>query len=213
MSTIWILDFGMHYVEIINKICDQKQLDILRLKYDNVNYIKYYYGQVEVSTKYGNCDEIVDDLYKMYKCPIKITIEDEHSGTSLMARSFLPMSIGYHPSLSEYERDPDDSDNDDSDNSDNDKYAIVDKVYSNWKLTRTSEKESEVVKKIIKILEGYCFRDNENDIDSFNKYSDADEMYNNWIFTRPGVDFESEEGIRIIKLLEGCEKCYCTFCD
>lgn len=199
MATIWRLDFGMNYGEVINKICNQEQLNLFN--YDNVNYMKYYYGQIEVSTTHGNCKGIADDLYKMYKCPIKISIEDEY-GIDIID------SISYHPSQRKYESDP--SDSDDSDDI-NDEYK-VDKVYNNWMLTRsTLEKESEKVKNIIKILDGYCFKN--DDSDSEYDYAYVDEAYKNWVLTRQDMDFESEESVRIIKLLEGCEKCYCTFCD
>jgi hypothetical protein len=200
MATIWRLDFGLNYGEVINKICNQEQLN--QLNYENVNYMKYYYGQIEVSTTHGNCKGIAIDLYKWYKCPIKISIEDEY-GNDIIE------SVSYHPSLRKYESDPSDSDSDSDDESD-DEYKAVDKVYNNWKLTRT-EKETEKVKKIIKILDGCCFKNDDCDIEY--DYTYVDKAYKNWIHTRPNVDFESEEEIRIIKLLEGCEKCYCTFCD
>lgn len=211
MTTIWRLDFGMQYGEIINKICNQEQLD--KLKYDNVNYMKYYYGQIEVSTKYGNCNEIADELYKMYKCPIKISIEDEY-GIDKVG------SISYHPSLRKYESNhSDDSDDSDDSNDSDDEYDKVDKVYNNWKMIRPdilSEKESKKVKKIIKILDGCCFSDDDDDDSNNNDkydYTSVDKEYNNWIRTRPGVDdFECEESIRITKLLEGYEKCECSFC-
>ena len=223
MTTIWRLDFGMHYGEIINKICNQEQLDMLKFKYNNVNYMKYYYGQVEVSTKYGNCDDIADDLYKMYKCPIKISIDPLQSKACFGLEDEYGIdkidSISYNPSLRKYQSDPSDSDSDSE--SEYDEYTSVDKVYNNWKLTRPDlllEKDSEKVKKIIKILDGECYANNgHSDGDSYDdndvKYDSVDEAYNNWIRTRPGVDFESEEEIRIIKILDGYEKCYCTFCD
>ena len=118
------------------------------------------------------------------------------------------------------------SDNESDSESEYDEYANVDKVYNNWKLTRPDlllEKDIEKVKKIIKILDGECYANNcDSDGDSYGhrdedsgdvKYDSVDEAYKNWVHTRPGVDFESEEAIRIIKLLDGYEKCYCTFCD
>ena len=205
MTTIWILNFGMDYVEIINKICNQEQLD--KLKYDNVNYMKYYYGQVEVSTKYGNCHIIADDLYKIYKCPIKISIEDEYGIDKID-------SISYHPSLRKYESNQSDSDDDEYEEYEEyEEYTKVDKVYNNWKLTRPdilSKKETEKVKKIIKILDGCCFIDYDNE-DKYD-YTSVDKEYNNWIRTRQCNDFECEESIRITKLLEGHEKCECSFC-
>lgn len=210
--TVWNLDFSISYHEIINEICNQEQLDTLKLKYDNVDYIKYYYGQIEVGTSSGNCDELVEDLYEIYKCPVKISIENDHdTELSLMAQSFLPVNIGYHPSLQKYESNPSDSEND-SEIEDNG-YAYVDKIYNNWKASRPVVVESEKVKKLIKILDGCCFSDTWSYEENVYDYTSLDKEYMNWVHTRPHVDdFECEESIRIIKVFDGCESCYCSFC-
>lgn len=204
MSTIWRLDFGMHYGEPMSKILDQEKVNVLKLKYNNVNYMKYYYGQLEVGTKHGNCEEIANDLYTIYKCPIKISIEDEYGIDKIG-------SISYHPSLRKYEG-ANYSDSDSNNSDDSDMYANVDKVYKNWKLTRpVIDHETKQVKKIIRILEEYCFSDEDSDdysdngsdttYNTDNKYARVDEAYDDWVHTRPDTDFESEEGIRIIKIL------------
>jgi hypothetical protein len=212
--TVWNLDISMGYRDEMHKICEQQKLEKFKLKYYNINYIKYYYGQIEIKTNDGNCDAIVEDLYEIYKCPMKISIEDKHVGLglSLMVQSSLPVSIGYHPSKGKYESNPEDSEEDDSEE---DEYTRVDKIYNHWVLTRPVVVESEKVKKIFKILDDCCFSDDfsdeeENDYD----YTSVDKKYKNWVYTRPSVDdFECEESIRITKLLGGYEKCKCSFCD
>jgi hypothetical protein len=90
-------------------------------------------------------------------------------------------------------------------------------VYNNWKSTRLPlEQEFEKVKKIIKILQGYfVFTDNEASDseasdseasdDNVYDYQHVDEEYANWIHTRPNNDFESEEGKKILGILENKE--------
>lgn len=194
---VWRLDFGMHHNQRMSLILNQEQACIFALKYSNVYSVKYYYGQLEVTLTEGNCDDIANDFYKMYKCPIKISIEDIYGIDKID-------SVSYVPSLRKYESYPDDSETSYSDD-DVERYKHTDKVYNNWKLTRSYvEPEHEKVKKIIKILQGYViFTDSEaSDDDNVYDYQDVDEEYTNWIQTRPGEDFESEEGKRILKILE-----------
>jgi hypothetical protein len=199
----WRLDFGMNHNERMSLILNQEKVNILALKYFNVNNMKYYYGQIEVTTTEGNCEEIANDLYKTYQCPIKISIEDEYGIDKIG-------SISYVPSFRKYESDySESSEASDTDASEDDveRYKYTDKVYNNWKLTRPHiESEREKVKKIIKILQGYIvFTDSEasdSDDDNVYDYQRVDEEYANWIHTRPGDDFESEEGKRILRILE-----------
>jgi hypothetical protein len=212
--TVWNLDISMGYRDEIHKICDQQKLEKFKLKYDNINYIKYYYGQIEIKTNDGNCDIIVEDLYAIYKCPMKISIEDEHVGLelSLMVQSSLPVNIGYHPSKEKYESNPEDSE--DNSEREEDEYTRVDAIYNHWVLKRPKVEENEKVKKIFKILDDCCFSDvfsdeEENDYD----YTSVDKKYKNWVYARPSLDdFECEESIRITNLLGGNNKCKCSLC-
>jgi len=98
--SIWNIQFGENQKgELIEDIWDQDKVDDLAEKQEHFHFVKFNYGEAEVSIKYGYSCEIANDLYELYGCPMKITCIEEDSGNNIDKESF------YYPSQFEWEYD------------------------------------------------------------------------------------------------------------
>jgi hypothetical protein len=144
METTWKIDFGMNYSSIINSMCNQEELD--KLSYSNIKCIKYYYGQIEVTITDGDCYTIVEDLYKLFGCPMKLSIEGE-DGLDILG------SVSWCPNQSRYLGDPDDSDSEQSSEQSEPEFPTERSNVDYYSIEPDDTPETKRIKRILKELE------------------------------------------------------------
>lgn len=144
METIWKIDFGMNYASIINSMCNQEE--VAKLHWDNVRYIKYYYGQLEVGLKYGDCKTIAQDLFNLFGCPMKLSSEGP-TGID------IPDTVSYYPNQLRYDGDPDDSDSDCEQSSEEPEFPTEKSNVDYYSIEPDDTPETKRIKGILKELE------------------------------------------------------------